>query len=614
MTDRQPRSWSDAEDPAPAADAGRRTLAGTDCGTEKLRWTNHTHTSAYSLDRTFQAQRHSALAINCRWDSKRIGDCGVYFLRNCRFWLAFGRSGADGGVMPGLADLGAKGQQQREGLPRMPSPGWGPMRLEGMSGYTSNAGPRRVDMNRRAVLVALNDAVLGTLVGLLAIFLRFGDSHALATGVPYTVLALLLGPAWVAAMWFGGSYDTRYMVSGAEEYRRVANAGIWLLAAVGFAAFAFQANVSRGLVAIALPTLTVATLLGRAVARLLLRRLIRSDAAVHRTVVVGGSQDAADLALHMKRAAHAGFTVVGICTPEQQSTDGNAMEAAKSAGVPIRGPNDLAAGVQGLDADTLAVTHANSFGVGQLRRLSWALEGTGIALLVAPSLTDVAGPRIVVRPVQGLPLLHIEEPDFHGAKRMLKTVIDRLLGGAILLACTPLMLGTALAIKISGGPGPIFYRQVRVGRHGREFLIWKFRTMRLDADEQHKTLLEATGHDGVLFKLTVDPRVTRIGSVLRRYSLDELPQLFNVIGGSMSLVGPRPQRPFEVAQYGDEAKRRLLVKPGMTGLWQVSGRNTLTWDETVQLDLHYVENWSVTRDLLILIKTAWAVVRASGAY
>ena len=259
------------------------------------------------------------------------------------------------------------------------------------------------------------------------------------------------------------------------------------------------------------------------------------------------------------------------------------------------------------------MTHATAFGVGQLRRLSWALEGTGIELLVAPSLTDVAGPRIVVRPVQGLPLLHIEEPEFHGAKRVLKASIDRVLATVALVVACPIMMVTAIAIKVSDG-GPIFYRQVRVGRLGAEFVMWKFRTMSVDAEDRHAQLLAQAKHDGVLFKLADDPRATPLGRVLRRYSIDEIPQLLNVMAGSMSLVGPRPQRPFEVAQYADDARRRLLVKPGMTGLWQVSGRNTLTWEETIQLDLHYVDNWSVTRDLVILAKTAWTVLRSRGAY
>jgi exopolysaccharide biosynthesis polyprenyl glycosylphosphotransferase len=466
-------------------------------------------------------------------------------------------------------------------------------------------------MERRALVIALADAVIATVIVGLAVLLRFGDARIAATDVPYGVLPVLIGPVWVAMMWFGGSYDTRFMSTGAEEYRRVVNAGIWMLAIIAFTAFAFQASLSRTLVAMALPAIILGTLLNRAVSRLILRRRLRSDSTIHRTVVLGGKEDSAALTRHMRRSPHVGFSVVGVYVPSSSSTDTGGH--SWTDGEEIRSPDQLVASVRALDADTIAVTHAAALGAGQLRRLSWALEGTGIELLVAPSLTDVAGPRIVVRPVQGLPLLHIEEPEFHGAKRLLKASIDRLIAALALIVTSPVMLVTAIAIK-TWDRGPIFYRQIRVGKLGNEFVIWKFRTMMLDAEERHAQMLADAAHDGVLFKLANDPRVTTLGRVLRRYSIDELPQLLNVISGSMSLVGPRPQRPFEVAQYGDDARRRLLVKPGMTGLWQVSGRNSLSWEETVQLDLHYVDNWSVTRDLVILAKTAWAVMRSPGGY
>jgi exopolysaccharide biosynthesis polyprenyl glycosylphosphotransferase len=488
------------------------------------------------------------------------------------------------------------------------------MRLDFLQGAGAAQAARSthacVRMDRRALVIAVGDALIAMAIVGLAVLMRFGDARIGATDIPYGVLPILIGPVWVTAMWFGGSYDTRYMATGSEEYRRVVNAGIWLLAIVGFTAFAFQASVSRTLVAIGLPAITLGTLLNRALGRLVLRRRLGSTATLHRTVVLGDRDDSAALVRHMRGSPHVGYAVVGVyllCSATEAPQ--RALEDADE----MTSPEELVASVRSLNADTIAVTHAAAFGSGQLRRLSWALEGTGIELLVAPSLTDVAGPRIVVRPVQGLPLLHIEEPEFHGAKRVLKAAIDRVLGTVVLLAALPIMLVTAIAIKVSDR-GPIFYRQARVGRLGAEFVIWKFRTMTPDAEDRHAALLAEAEHDGVLFKLADDPRVTRVGRVLRRYSIDEIPQLLNVLGGSMSLVGPRPQRPLEVAQYADDARRRLLVKPGMTGLWQVSGRNSLTWEEALQLDLHYVDNWSVTRDLVILAKTAWTVLRSPGAY
>jgi exopolysaccharide biosynthesis polyprenyl glycosylphosphotransferase len=227
---------------------------------------------------------------------------------------------------------------------------------------------------------------------------------------------------------------------------------------------------------------------------------------------------------------------------------------------------------------------------------------------------EIAGPRMHMRPFIGLPLLHVEEPEFTGSKRVVKEAVDRLGAGLALLASAPVLLAIALAVRLDSS-GPVLFRQVRIGRGGREFSMLKFRTMAADAEEQRAALLDRNENaDGLLFKIADDPRITRVGRLLRRFSLDELPQLFNVLGGQMSLVGPRPPLPAEVALYDDSVRRRLLVKPGLTGLWQVSGRSDLTWDESVRLDLRYVENWSLLLDLMILWKTVFAVIRARGAY
>jgi len=236
-----------------------------------------------------------------------------------------------------------------------------------------------------------------------------------------------------------------------------------------------------------------------------------------------------------------------------------------------------------------------------------------VQLIVAPAVTDFAGPRIVVRPVDGLPLLHIDEPDLEGIRRALKHALDAALAWVALLGLSPLFLVIGVAIKLHDG-GPIFFRQARVGRQGEPFRIWKFRTMVVGAEERLDDLREMNEHDGVLFKIRQDPRVTRVGAFLRKHSLDEMPQLFNVIGGSMSMVGPRPPLQQEVDLYGEEMRRRLLVKPGMTGLWQINGRSDLSWEESVRLDLYYVENWSPALDFMVLWKTLAVVLRGHGGY
>jgi len=225
----------------------------------------------------------------------------------------------------------------------------------------------------------------------------------------------------------------------------------------------------------------------------------------------------------------------------------------------------------------------------------------------------VAGDRTTIRPVDGLPMLHVEHPRLDGGARVVKEVVDRAGAVLLLLISAPLLLAIALWIS-AGSTGPVLFRQVRVGKDGREFVMFKFRTMYLDAEARLAEIRHLNEHDGVLFKIRNDPRVTRAGRWLRRLSLDELPQLYNVVRGEMSLVGPRPPLPEEVATYPDDARRRLAVKPGMTGLWQVSGRSDLPWDEAVRLDLRYVENWSLTLDLVILLRTLTAVCRTSGAY
>ena len=249
----------------------------------------------------------------------------------------------------------------------------------------------------------------------------------------------------------------------------------------------------------------------------------------------------------------------------------------------------------------------------RLRELAWELEETGTDLCVAPALLDVAGPRTTIRPVAGLPLLQVDHPELAGGKQAIKAIFDKTIAGLALILLAPLFAVIAVAIRLDDR-GPVFFRQTRVGLDGRTFKLCKFRTMVVDAEQRLAELEALNEGAGVLFKMRQDPRVTKVGAWLRRWSLDELPQLLNVLNGDMSLVGPRPALPREVARYGDHMRRRLVVKPGITGLWQVSGRSGLPWEEAFRLDLRYVDNWSLALDLQILWKTWSAVIRGSGAY
>ena len=264
--------------------------------------------------------------------------------------------------------------------------------------------------------------------------------------------------------------------------------------------------------------------------------------------------------------------------------------------------------------DAVAVSAGVPLHPQDLRSLGWELAAQDTQMILAPALTDVAGPRIHTQPVAGLPLIHVSTPKLTGGKKVAKRAFDLIGSSLLIIALAPLLMISAFLVKISS-PGPVFYRQERVGLRGSTFGMLKFRSMRVGADAELFKLLAEQGSDGrPLFKVRDDPRVTPIGKFLRKYSLDELPQLFNVLSGSMSLVGPRPQRQSEVELYDDAAHRRLYVSPGMSGLWQVSGRSNLEWEESLRLDLYYVENWSLMGDVVILFKTFRAVIGGSGAF
>ena len=478
----------------------------------------------------------------------------------------------------------------------------------------AGAAATALPLRRWLAGLAMLDLVTAAAAGGIGLLIRFGDSPGTAvhgSGVPYALLAVLLPPVWVGVLAVAGAYDQRFLATGTEEFRRVVNGAVWLIGGTAFAAFAVHADLSRGFVALTIPLAGVLTVAERWLARRALHRQIMAGHAIYRTLVVGSASEVADLVRHVSRVPWAGFAVVGVATLDTGPGSGGAA-AADPAGC---GPDveRLVDAVHAAGADTIAVAGLGLLGGGALRRLSWRLEGSGIRLVVVPAVTDVAGPRIVVRPVQGLPLLHVEEPELSGGRRLVKAGLDRAGAGVALVALSPVLLAVALAVALSGG-GPVLFAQERVGLGGRRFRCWKFRTMRRGADRELPLVAHLNTHDGLLFKAPRDPRVTAVGRRLRRLSLDELPQLWNVLTGSMSLVGPRPPLPEEVVRYGDDVRRRLLVKPGMTGLWQVSGRADLPWEEAVRLDLYYVENWSVSLDLVVLWKTVFAVLRGRGAY
>jgi exopolysaccharide biosynthesis polyprenyl glycosylphosphotransferase len=457
---------------------------------------------------------------------------------------------------------------------------------------------------------AAADAICGLAAGLLAFEIRFDNHHG---AVAYLLLSLALPLLWLCAVGMVGGYDTRFIGVGSDEFRRVLNAGVFLTGAVAVTAYATKQDLARGYVLVALPSLTVLDLLARFTLRKRLHKLRRLGSCMRKVVVVGHADVVADLAAMLRRETYHGLSVVAACVAGPGRRDGRDGRGELETIPVIAGLGRVADVVQRYDADTVAVLACPEMSGVALRELAWELEKTGTDLCVAPALLDVAGPRTTIRPIAGLPLLHMDHPEFTGGRRVFKAAFDRAVAFTALLACLPLVGVVAAIIKLSDR-GPALFRQTRVGRDGRTFTVYKFRTMVADAEERKAKLVALNESDGVLFKMRRDPRVTPAGAWLRRWSLDELPQLLNVLIGDMSLVGPRPALPQEAALYGDHVRRRLVVKPGITGLWQVSGRSDLSWDESVRLDLRYVENWSFVLDLQILWKTWSAVLRGSGAY
>jgi exopolysaccharide biosynthesis polyprenyl glycosylphosphotransferase len=465
---------------------------------------------------------------------------------------------------------------------------------------------RAVWLRHYARFMVLLDATVLLSVAALALFLRFGTTIDRS----YALAAVALVPVWLAVMTLSRCYETRFLGNGTEEFKRVANACFRLAAVVVFLAYGTKTDLSRGFLAIALSGGLGGVVAGRLGGRLWLHRQRRRGSCVHKVVVVGAAHEAIGMIAKLRNEPLAGLSVVGACLT------GDAVEFTRASLVPVLGqPDDVLDVLTHLEADTVCVAGGPNFGPAALRRLAHRLEGTGVDLLVSPLLTDVTGSRLSRRQVSGLPLLHVEEPELGGSRRIVKGVFDR--AGAFfgLLLLLPFLLGLAVVIRATS-PGPALFSQQRVGRDGKTFRLWKFRSMYVDAEERlaQLTQLNLHGATGVLFKMEDDPRVTKVGRIIRRYSVDELPQLLNVLFGHMSLVGPRPPLPQEVDKYEGHVHRRLMVKPGLTGLWQVSGRADLAWDDAVRLDLHYVENWSLGLDVAILAKTAMAVVRPSGAY
>ena len=425
---------------------------------------------------------------------------------------------------------------------------------------------------------------------------------------------------WPTAIAFSRGYRRVRIGVGFDEFRVLILAGIVIVAASALPA-GFLAVPDDGLdpshaavsplallrvVVVGAPIAVVLSLSARFLARTLLHRFQKQGRGMRHIVVAGSSAAAQQLTERIQREPHGGMKVIGLCLPAEE------LPRAVIDGLPVLGNLDQTGDVvRELGCDAIAVTSDDATR-SYLRRLAWSVEGAGVDVLIDPGLGDVAEPRLNIRRLTGFPLVHVAEPHFTGWRRLVKRLSEVVLTCVGLVVIAPAVVVIAAVVKLQDG-GPIIFRQLRVGRGGKLFTILKFRSMVVDAEARKIDLVAMNEGHGALFKVRDDPRITPFGKFLREFSLDELPQLINVLRGSMSLVGPRPHLPQEVAQMPYEAHRRSLVTPGLTGLWQVSGRSDLEEADGIRLDLRYVENWSLTLDLWILWKTVSAVLARRGA-
>ncbi|MEU7227895.1 sugar transferase [Streptomyces chrestomyceticus] len=466
-----------------------------------------------------------------------------------------------------------------------------------------------IDWEQRYRRTVITSDTVATAFVVAAIGIFFGARDAanwhekwgiLAFGTELLVLgALAVSRAWAPAV----------LGQGAEEFRRLGRSLFTAAVVLALGGIALTSRNIKLWIFVAIPALALVTMTVRYLLRLWLHGQRKEGRCLRPVLAAGSPETVRDLIARSRKFPHLGWRVDAVCT-----TDGLGLDGDHVDGVPVVGAlSEVANHVRRDGYRVVAVTADPHWSPDRLQRLAWNLEGSDAEMVVAPVLMEVAGPRLHVDAVLGIPLLRVSMPTFSGGRRAVKGIVDRLGAAVLLVLFAPLMLCVALLV-LADSRGGAFYRQRRVGKDGREFTIFKFRTMVTGADAARAELIHRNEGAGLLFKLRRDPRVTRVGAALRRYSIDELPQLFNVLTGSMSLVGPRPPLPEESAAYGPDIRRRLLVKPGLTGLWQISGRSDLPWEEAVRLDLRYVEDWSLALDAVILWKTLRAVLYGQGAY
>ncbi len=414
--------------------------------------------------------------------------------------------------------------------------------------------------------------------------------------------------AWLVAIAMAGGYRASVFGAGPDEYKRVWQSTLLTAGSLGVGCYLAEFPLSRGFFLLAFAVGLPALMGGRFLLRRAVHKARIHGSLLNRVLIAGSPVHVDEIARVLGRETWLGYQVVGALTPPSFQLD------QTPGGIPVLGnTGEMSWGLEASGANVVFFADGAVASPQELRRIAWDLEKEDVQVIVAPNVSDVSHDRVRIRPVGGLPLIHMDAPRATDAARWGKRLFDIVGSAALLVAFSPVFLVAAVWVKRHDG-GPVLFRQTRVGKDGSQFSCLKFRSMVVDAEDRLAELHAVHGYENGLFKLKDDPRITRPGAWLRKHSFDELPQLINVLRGEMSLVGPRPPLPIEVARYERDAQRRLDIRPGLTGLWQVSGRSDLSWEETIRLDLYYVDNWSMLQDLNILLKTLRTVARPSGAY
>lgn len=502
------------------------------------------------------------------------------------------------------------------GITSLPSRRTGALPATGAAAPSPGGSAIRRWQHQYSHHLRISDTLIVCASVLLAQYVRFGEIANTSgySDVAMTMLSFLFAALWLSSLAVFQTRSPRVIGAGIDEYRRIGSASFWTFGIIAMVTLLAKVDLARGYLAIALPVGTMGLLGSRSLWRKHIRQMRANGQCQTTVLAIGDRKAVSHLAHELSRNPLDGYLVVGVCIPGYGPPRGNTITLGGRA-VPILGDvTHAVAAINSCGADTVAVTQTDHFGMHGIRELMWQLETMDVDVVVSPGVMDVAEARLTLRPTAGMPLLHVEKPQYEGTQRFQKQVFDFLFSLAALIATAPVLVAAAVAVKLTS-KGPVFYPSERIGIDGKPFRMLKFRTMVDGADTQIEHLLalnESAG--GVLFKMREDPRVTPVGKILRRFSIDELPQFINVLKGDMSVVGPRPPLRREVDNYDGDVKRRLLVKPGVSGLWQVSGRSDLSWEESVRLDLSYVDNWSMSGDLMIIAKTVKAVLTSHGAY